>query len=128
MEESGNFGVFWSLLSAELHIRVRCLAMDGELPTVRLSPSFYRRLMFELDFLCRRFKVNQHSVANVIPVLLKCGQSASREDAVEEMKGCRSTVHPWCRSTMTPEYGPSIFYDRLNPISNQKLPEYPWTT
>ena len=36
LEESGDFGVFWSLLSAELHRHVRCVAMDGDLPTVRL--------------------------------------------------------------------------------------------
>ncbi|KAF2535146.1 hypothetical protein F2Q70_00004515 [Brassica cretica] len=70
LEESGDFGVFWSLLSAELHRRVRCMAMDGDLPT--------------------------RHIAEVIPILLKSGQSASREEAVEEMKDCRSTVHP-CR-------------------------------
>ncbi|KAF2551252.1 hypothetical protein F2Q68_00035473 [Brassica cretica] len=36
LEESGDFGVFWSLLSAKLHRYVRCLAMAGDLPTVRL--------------------------------------------------------------------------------------------
>ncbi|KAF2549660.1 hypothetical protein F2Q70_00020531 [Brassica cretica] len=40
-------------------------------------------------------------------VLLKSGQSASRDKAVEEMKDCRSTVHPRCRSTVTPECGPT---------------------
>ena len=48
LEECGDFGVFWSLLSAELHSllsaelhrRVRCLAMDGDVPTVRLCPYF----------------------------------------------------------------------------------------
>ena len=63
-----------------------------------------------------------------MPVLLKSGQSASREEAVEEMKDCESTVHPWCRSTVMPEYGPNIFYDQLKHKSNHKLPEYPWTT
>ncbi|KAF2615184.1 hypothetical protein F2Q70_00012935 [Brassica cretica] len=43
LEESGDFGVFWSLSSAELHRRVRCLAMDGELPTIILIPSFDTR-------------------------------------------------------------------------------------
>ena len=33
MEESDYFRVFWSLLSAELHRLVRCLYMDGNLPT-----------------------------------------------------------------------------------------------
>ena len=32
LESFGAFG------GAELHRRVRCLAMDGDLPTVRLSP------------------------------------------------------------------------------------------
>ena len=40
LNESGDFGVFWSLLSVELHRRVRCLAMDGDLPTDIFSPSF----------------------------------------------------------------------------------------
>ena len=31
---------FWSLLSVELHICIKCLAMDGDFPTVRLSPYF----------------------------------------------------------------------------------------
>ncbi|KAF3576839.1 hypothetical protein DY000_02033297 [Brassica cretica] len=40
-----------------------------------------------------------------MPGLLKCGQSASREEAVEEMKDCRSTKHPCHRSTVhTYEY------------------------
>ena len=63
-----------------------------------------------------------------MPVLLKSGQSASQEEAVEEMKDCRSITQHWCRSTVMPEYGLSIFYDRLKPRSNHKLPEYPWTT
>ena len=37
LEECGDFGVFWSHLSAELHRRVRCLAMNEDLPTVRLG-------------------------------------------------------------------------------------------
>ena len=90
MEESGDFGVFWSLLSAELHIRVRCLAMDGYLPTVRLSSSVYKSYIFELAFQCHRFEVNQHHVTEVMPVLLKSGQSASREKAVEKSNICRS--------------------------------------
>ena len=128
MEESNDFGVFWSLLSVELHRRVRCLAMDGDLPTVRLISSFDTRYSFELAFQCHRFEVNQHPVVEVMPVLLKSGQSASREEAVEEMKDCRSISQHWCRSTVMPEYGLSIFYDRLKPRSNHKLPEYPWTT
>ncbi|KAF3496718.1 hypothetical protein DY000_02054289 [Brassica cretica] len=94
LEESGDFGVFWSLLSVELHRRVRCLAMDGDLPTDILSPSFDIRYIFELDFQCHRFEVNQHHVAEVMPGLLKSCQSASREEAVEGMKDCRSTKHP----------------------------------
>ncbi|CAN6840136.1 unnamed protein product [Brassica oleracea var. botrytis] len=61
-------------------------------------------------------------------VLLKSSQSASREEAVEEMKDCRSITQHWCRSTVMPERGPSIFQDRLKPKSHTKLPKYPWTT
>ena len=115
LEKYGDFGAFWS---AELHKRVRCLAMDGDLYTVRLSPYFDTRYSFELYFQCHRFEVNQHHVVEVMPVLLKSGQSASREEAVEEMKDCRSMKQHWCRLTVIPEYGLSIFYDRLKPRSN----------
>ncbi|KAF2561552.1 hypothetical protein F2Q70_00017785 [Brassica cretica] len=72
-----------------------------------------------------RFEVNHHPIADVMPVLLKSGQCASQEEAVEEMKDCRSTVHPCRQSTGMPKYGLSIFYDRLKPKRKQKLPEYP---
>ncbi|KAF2530694.1 hypothetical protein F2Q70_00029281 [Brassica cretica] len=68
-EESGDFGVFWSILSEELHRRMRCLAMDGDIPTVRLSPYFDTGYIFELAFQCHRFAVNQHPVAEVMPGL-----------------------------------------------------------
>ena len=71
MEESGDFGVFWSLLSAELHRLVRWLAMFGDLATVRLSSDFDTRYIFELNFQCHRLEVNQHPIAEVMPVLLK---------------------------------------------------------
>ena len=77
LEESDDFGVFWSLLSEELHRCVRYLSMDGNLPKVRLSPYFNRRYSFELDFQCHRFEINRHLVAEVMPVLRKSGQSAS---------------------------------------------------
>ena len=70
MEECGDFGVFWSLLSAELHRRIRYLAMYGDLPTVRLSVSFDTRWSFELAFQCHQFEVNQHPIEMVMPVLL----------------------------------------------------------
>ena len=35
---SGEIWWFWSLLSADLHRLIRCLAMDWNFPTVRLSP------------------------------------------------------------------------------------------
>ncbi|KAF3589847.1 hypothetical protein F2Q69_00029531 [Brassica cretica] len=60
LEKYGDFGAFWG---EELHRRVRCLAMDGDLTT--------------------------HPVAEVMPILLTSGQSASREETVEEMKDCR---------------------------------------
>ena len=123
LEESGDFGVFWSLFSVELHRRVRCLAMYGDLPTVRLTSSSCTRYSFELAFQCRQFEVNQHPVAEVIPVLLKNGQFASREEVVEEMNDCRSMTQHWCQSTMIPERGPSVFQDRLKPRSHTKLPK-----
>ncbi|KAF3498098.1 hypothetical protein DY000_02053265 [Brassica cretica] len=76
LEESGDFGVFWSLLSAKLHRHVRCLAMDGDLPS--------------------------HPVGEDMHVLLKSGQSASREEAIEDMKDCRSMKQHWCRSMVMP--------------------------
>ena len=39
LEEIGDFGVFWNLLSVELHRCIICLAMDGDLTTFILSPS-----------------------------------------------------------------------------------------
>ncbi|KAF3555740.1 hypothetical protein F2Q69_00012776 [Brassica cretica] len=41
-------------------------------------------------FQCRRFEVNQNPVPEDMPVLLKSGQSSSREEAVGEMHDCRS--------------------------------------
>ncbi|KAF2592299.1 hypothetical protein F2Q70_00042789 [Brassica cretica] len=64
--------------------------MDGDLPTVRLSPSFDTKYIFRLAFPCHRYEVNPHPVAEVIPVLQKSSQYASREEAVEEIKDCRS--------------------------------------
>ncbi|WZZ70338.1 hypothetical protein YC2023_081708 [Brassica napus] len=75
--------------SAEQQRRIRCLAMDGDLSTVILSPYFGTRYRSELAFQCHRFEVNQHHVADVMLVLLKSGQSTTREEAVEEMKDCR---------------------------------------
>ncbi|KAF3557370.1 hypothetical protein F2Q69_00013039 [Brassica cretica] len=99
--------------------------MDGDLTTIRLNPYFDTRYSFELDFQFRWFVVNQHPLADVMPALLKSGQSASREKAVEEMKDCRSMKHPCHRSTVMPEYRLSIFYDRLMPISHTKSRHIP---
>ena len=57
----------------------------------------------KLDFQCHRFEVNPHSVAEVMSVLLKGGQSASQEEAVKEMKDYRSMKHhcvdrQWCQN------------------------------
>ncbi|KAF2589739.1 hypothetical protein F2Q70_00038739 [Brassica cretica] len=98
----------------------RCLAMDGDLSTVRLSSSFDIRYIFELAFQCHQFEVNQHPVADVMLVFLKRGQSTSQEKAVEEMKDCRSITQHWCRSRVMPEHGPSIFQDRFKPRSHTK--------
>ena len=79
MEECGDYGVFWTHLSAELDRRVRCLAIDGDLTTVILSPSFEKINSFALAFQCNRFEVDQYPIAEVIPVLLKRGQSRERK-------------------------------------------------
>ncbi|KAF2535583.1 hypothetical protein F2Q68_00020425 [Brassica cretica] len=73
-------------------------------------------------------KVNQHLVADVMPVLLKSGQSTSREESAEKRKPRRSMQHSAHRSMEIPDRGPCIFYDCVKPISNHKLPECPWTT
>ncbi|KAF2554144.1 hypothetical protein F2Q68_00033593 [Brassica cretica] len=64
--------------------------MDGDLPTVRLSSSFDTRYIFALSFQFHQFEINRHPVAEVMPVLLRSGQSASREEAVEKRNVCRS--------------------------------------
>ena len=64
--------------------------MDGDLPTVRLSPSFDTQYNIDLSFQWNQFEGNDHLVADVMPFLLKSGQSALREEAVEEMKDYRS--------------------------------------
>ncbi|KAF3541262.1 hypothetical protein F2Q69_00023573 [Brassica cretica] len=48
--------------------------MDGDLPTVRLSSSFDTRYSSELAFQCLQSEVNQHLVAEVMPILLKSGE------------------------------------------------------
>ena len=119
------FGAFGG---AELHRRVRCLAMYGDHPTVRLSPYFYTKQSFELSFQCHRSQVNKHHVAEVMPVLLKSGQSASREEAAEKRKPRRSMQHSARRSMEIPDRGPCIFYDCVKPRSDHKLLECLWTT
>lgn len=82
LEEYGDFGIFWSFLNEELHRRIICLAMDGDLSNVRLSPYFNRRWSFKLAFQCRWFEVNQNHVTDVMSILLKSGQSASQDEAI----------------------------------------------
>ena len=120
-----SFGVFGG---AELQRRVIYLAMEGDLTTVRFSPYFDTRYSFELTFQCHRSQVNQHPIEEVMPVLLKSGRSASREEAVEKRKPRRSMQHSARRSMEIPDRGPCIFYDCVKPRSNHKLPECPWTT
>ncbi|KAF2563029.1 hypothetical protein F2Q70_00016959 [Brassica cretica] len=79
LEESGDFGVFWSLFECRA-------AQTHQMISYGWRSSHH--------FQCRQFEVNQHPVAELMPVLLKSGQSASREEAVEEMKDCRPTVNP----------------------------------
>lgn len=45
-----NFSDYEVFLGVELHIRVRCLAMDRDILMVRLNPSFDTKYRFELDF------------------------------------------------------------------------------
>ncbi|KAF2575285.1 hypothetical protein F2Q70_00002499 [Brassica cretica] len=80
--------------------------MDGELPTVRLSPYFDTGYSFELAFQCHRSQVNQHPVADVMHILLKSGQSASREEAAEKRKPRRSMQHSARRSMEFPDHPP----------------------
>ncbi|KAG5384262.1 hypothetical protein IGI04_035732 [Brassica rapa subsp. trilocularis] len=80
LESFGAFG------GEELHKRVRCLAMDGDLTTV-----------------------NQHPIAEVMPVLLKSGQSASREKAAEKRKPRRSMQHYARRSMEIQDHPPVRF-------------------
>ncbi|KAF3488755.1 hypothetical protein F2Q69_00053321 [Brassica cretica] len=51
------------------------------------------------DFQCHRFEVNQYLVAEVMPVLLKSGLSASREETVEKRnlgeKGGTPSEYSW---------------------------------
>ena len=81
-----------------------------------------------LAFQFHWFEVNKHPVPKVMLVVLKGGQSASQEEAVEEMKDCWSITQHWCRSTVMPKCGPSIFQDVLKPRSHNKLPKCLWTT
>uniref|UniRef100_A0A0D3BVK4 Uncharacterized protein n=1 Tax=Brassica oleracea var. oleracea TaxID=109376 RepID=A0A0D3BVK4_BRAOL len=59
------------------------------------SGTFWRNMV-----ILEPFEVNQHPVAEVLPILLKIGQSASREEVIEEMKDCRSMyIHMSTRSS-----------------------------
>ncbi|KAF3529844.1 hypothetical protein DY000_02039430 [Brassica cretica] len=53
--------------------------MDGDRPTMRLSGSFDTRYRFELAFQCHRSEVNPTVRSDAMHVLLKSGQSVSRE-------------------------------------------------
>ncbi|KAF3486575.1 hypothetical protein F2Q69_00052675 [Brassica cretica] len=96
-----------------LEYGVRC--RGGSEPFTKIETIFDIRYSFDLAFQWYRFEVHQHPIAEVMLVLLRSGQSVSREKAVEEMKDCRSMTQHGCRSTVMPERGPSIFQDRLKP-------------
>ncbi|KAF3496601.1 hypothetical protein DY000_02052439 [Brassica cretica] len=51
LEECGDFGVCWSLLSAELHRHVKCIAMDEDLSTVHVYQ--YQKQQGGITFLLR---------------------------------------------------------------------------
>ncbi|KAF2587885.1 hypothetical protein F2Q70_00038884 [Brassica cretica] len=87
-----------------------------------------RRLSLSVDRAAQTrqmFKYGWRPFHQVMSLLLKSGLSASREEAVKEMKDCPSTVHPCHRSMVIPDYRPSIYYYRLKPRNNHKLPECP---
>ncbi|KAG5397214.1 hypothetical protein IGI04_019028 [Brassica rapa subsp. trilocularis] len=75
---------FWSFLRCRTAKIRHKLLMDGYLFTVRLSSYFDTRSIFALAFQCNRFEVSQYPISEVMPVLLKSGWSASREEAVED--------------------------------------------
>ncbi|KAF2553353.1 hypothetical protein F2Q68_00033734 [Brassica cretica] len=83
----------WSRICAGLCRRRKTMTRKGELVEefvmVDDGRGYHMTYRSELAFQCRRFEVNQHHVADVMLVLLKSVQSASREEAVEEMKDCR---------------------------------------
>ncbi|WZZ78259.1 hypothetical protein YC2023_098831 [Brassica napus] len=67
---------------------------------IRLKMTDSRRKRFSaLGFSYTTNVSYNHPVVEVILVLLKSGQSPSREKDVEEMKDCRSMKQYWCRST-----------------------------
>ena len=103
-----------------LHFKNRTLFIDLQDSSTQFE--FYSSFCSHADF------SNLSSVSEIMSVLLKSGQSTSQKEAVEKMKDCRSIRQHWCRSTVMPEYGLSVIYDRLKPRSHTKLPKYPWTT
>ena len=60
--------------------------------------------------------------SKVMSVLLKSALSNSREEAVENVMECRSTLIPWCLSKLMPEDDLSLFQDRHGPKSHHILP------
>ncbi|WZY93543.1 hypothetical protein YC2023_065872 [Brassica napus] len=107
LEECGDYGIFWSLLCAELHRCVRYLAMDGDFPTIILSPSFDTRYIFE-SYACF---TEEWSVC--------LARGSCRGDERLLIDGA-----PLVSIDSDARIRPRIFYDRLKPISNHKLPEY----
>lgn len=59
-----------------------------------IEPILSKRYSFELAFQCPRFEVNQSLIAEVMSILVKSGQSASREETVEETKERLSVTQP----------------------------------
>ncbi|KAF2546327.1 hypothetical protein F2Q70_00021720 [Brassica cretica] len=95
--------------------------MDGYLPTVRLSPYCGTRYRIELAFQCHRSEVNQHPVAEVMPVLLRSGQYALREEAAEKRKPRRSMQHSARRSMEIPDRRPWTTRNLIYVISKPLL-------
>ena len=123
-----DFGDFRAIWGAELHNRVKSLAMDRYLPMMRLSSSFDTRYSFELAFQYHQFEVHLRVRSKVMLVLLKSGIPELWEEVVEDYKECRSTLHPWCFSRLMPEDWPSLFQDQFRLWSHHKLPKCPWPT
>ena len=81
--------------------------MDEDFPMDLLIPSFDTRESFELAFQCHCSEVNQHPAAEVMPVLLKTGQSIPSNSPVWRVGPTTLSNSPiWRVGTITPSNSP----------------------